>query len=798
LWFDYDGQPVRPTQRGRFVIVDENAPSEEEVEGEGEDPNGEPMPMAPDEPDEPEESAGPVEDENEVEDEVEGGDDDGDADDADDELVEPAEGQRLVRRDPRAEREAMGLAASVGLRQAGDRADLLLLPVKQMGPAVQRLLAAGWNVTADSQRVRFAGPPNLSVRSGIDWFELHGRVRFGEGEGASEATLPEVLAAARRGESTVQLGDGTVGLLPEQWLQQHGMIAALGETHDDHLRFDKAQGVLLSGLAGEEGLAEVDEPFAQLRKRLHEFDAIDPIEPPDALEGELRPYQKQGLGWLEFLRRFELSGILADDMGLGKTVQVLATLAERRPAKTDASVVSTSESADASKDTGESSGGGASLIVAPKSVVFNWLDEAQKFVPHLRVGAYSGTERHGMLDRIDDYDVLVTSYGLLRRDAEALGKLDLDYAVLDEAQAIKNPTSQSAKAARSLKARHRLALTGTPIENHLGDLWSIFEFLNPGMLGASTRFQDLLKAAPDTTDLQDAPPGQKSTGLEDLGRALRPFILRRTKKQVLSDLPTKTEQTIVCQMEPAQRKIYDELRDYYRGSLMQSLDGAGVQSTATLGGSAFMVLEALLRLRQAACHPGLITGEAAGVAAATRNGTAGAESGEYPSAKLDELQLRLGDVLEEGSKALVFSQFTSMLAIVRKRLEKQGIKYVYLDGQTRNRKDVVQQFQEDPTVQVFLISLKAGGTGLNLTAAEYVFLLDPWWNPAVEAQAIDRAHRIGQTRPVFAYRMICEDTVEQRILQLQQQKRQLAEAVVGGDQSLLRQLTRDDLEQLLA
>ena len=446
--------------------------------------------------------------------------------------------------------------------------------------------------------------------------------------------------------------------------------------------------------------------------------------------------------------------------------------------------------------------------------------------------AYSGPERGASLEQFKQYDLIVTSYGLMRRDIDELKEKQFDYVVLDEAQAIKNPSSQSAKAARLLQANHRLALTGTPIENHLGDLWSIFEFLNPGMLGANARFNELVRGAsksstttntgapasegmdPDS-DVDDEPENERADTIVQVASALRPFILRRTKTQVLKDLPAKTEQTILCEMEPAQRKVYDELRNYYRGTLMQQIDGAdpknasGVpasagmesadstkaSSTNGVGKNAFMVLEALLRLRQAACHPALITKDSLqGIV----NADTGKDAADVPSAKLDQLCDMLAEVIDGGQKALVFSQFTSMLALVRKRLDQLGIRYAYLDGQTRNRKEVVEQFQEDPELQVFLISLKAGGVGLNLTAAEYVFILDPWWNPAVEAQAIDRTHRIGQTKPVFAYRMICEDTVEQRIIELQKRKRKLADAIVGGEQNLLQSLTRDDIEQLLS
>jgi SNF2 family DNA or RNA helicase len=361
-------------------------------------------------------------------------------------------------------------------------------------------------------------------------------------------------------------------------------------------------------------------------------------------------------------------------------------------------------------------------------------------------------------------DIVLTTYGTVRRDILHLKEAEFDYVVLDEAQAIKNPSSQVAKAARLLQSQNRLALTGTPIENHLRDLWSIFEFLNPGMLGRASIFK------------LHTSEGADDESRKLLSQALKPFILRRTKKEVARELPEKFEQTIVCSMGKQQEQLYAELRDHYRNSLL------GLVKKQGLAKSKIHVLEALLRLRQAACHPALLDEKHI----------------DDPSAKLDVLGLHLSDLLEEGHKALVFSQFTSYLAIVRRYLEQRSIPYEYLDGQTRNRKERIEHFQSDPACGVFLISLKAGGLGLNLTAADYVFLLDPWWNPAVEMQAIDRAHRIGQTRQVFAYRLICRNTVEEKIAELQVKKKELADAILQADNNLISDLTADDLELLLS
>ena len=408
---------------------------------------------------------------------------------------------------------------------------------------------------------------------------------------------------------------------------------------------------------------------------------------------------------------------------------------------------------------------GPSLIVVPRSLVFNWKAEAEKFCPRLRVLDYTGPNRHATRDEFPNYDLIITTYGTLRTDIVELSQITFDYVILDEAQAIKNADSQAAKAARLLKGRHRLAMSGTPIENHLGELWSIFEFLNPGMLGTASVFKKHASGA------SAADEGARSL----LARALRPFILRRTKAQVVKDLPEKFEQTLICDLEPAQRQIYEGLKAHYRQALLR-------KDTAELGRSKIEVLEALLRLRQAACHPGLIDPERSG----------------DPSAKLDMLIPQLVEVAEEGHKILVFSQFTKFLGLVRDRLDAEGLKYEYLDGRTRNRDERVERFQTDPDIPLFLISLKAGGLGLNLTAAGYVYLLDPWWNPAVEAQAIDRSHRIGQTQQVFAYRLICRDTVEQKILELQQKKRDLADAILNENRNVIGTLTKDDLEFLLS
>ena len=649
----------------------------------------------------------------------------------------------VIRRDVGAEAAADVLLFEMGFRESKDprvEPGTMELPAKRMSQVTRDLAQAGWRVEAEGKLIRPAGEFKLALTTGIDWFELDGHVDYG----GPAVSLPDLLAAARRGDATITLSDGSVGMLPDEWLKKYGILVDLGTEEDGHLRFAGAQAGLLDALLAAQPEIRVDEPFQKVRERLHQFEGVTAIEAPPGFRGELRPYQQEGLGWLEYLQKFGFGGILADDMGLGKTVQMLAFL-QRRRARRQAKA--------------------PTLAVVPRSLVFNWIQEAEKFTPRLRVLDYTGPNRHALREEFDNFDLVVTTYGTVRTDIAELTRIEFDYLVLDEAQAIKNSDSQTAKAARLLRGKHRLAMSGTPIENHLGEIWSIFEFLNPGMLGSNPVFKR------HTTGDGLLEDGDRSV----LAKALRPFILRRTKSQVVKDLPEKTEQTLHCDMEPAQRKIYEQLREHYRTALLR-------KETAELNRSKIEVLEALLRLRQAACHPALI------------DPTQLSE----PSAKLDMLLPQLAEVVEEGHKALVFSQFTSFLAIVRDRLDQAKLTYEYLDGRTRNRADRVERFQTDPDCGIFLISLKAGGLGLNLTAAEYVYLLDPWWNPAVEAQAIDRSHRIGQTQRVFAYRLICRDTVEEKILELQQRKRDLADAILNADNRIIQNLTRDDLEFLLS
>jgi superfamily II DNA or RNA helicase len=628
-------------------------------------------------------------------------------------------------------------ASVIGRMEQEEAHELELAPAR-LSRLVRDLLARGWRVEAEGVVYRRPGRIKIDVRSGIDWFDVDGAIDFD----GLPVPLPLLIQSLRRGQNTVLLGDGTIGVLPEEWLKRFGILLGTGKVEGESVRFRPTQVGIVDALAEDGGEVSWDEAFERARKELRTFHGIGPAKASASFEGTLRPYQEDGLGWLEFLERFRFGGCLADDMGLGKTVQVLAFLDKRRGS------------------------GRPSLAVVPRSLIFNWRSEAARFAPELRVLTHWGPQRVRERERLLAHDLVLTTYGTLRRDVLFLRELEFDYVILDEAQAIKNAASESARAACALNAERRLAVSGTPIENHLGELWSLFEFLNPGMLGSAKVFKGLASLGGDAAE----------ASFELLARATRPFILRRTKAEVLTDLPAKVEQTIICELSSRERRLYDELRDHYRQALLKQVERFGLQK------SKIQVLEALLRLRQAACHPGLLDKERRG----------------DPSAKLELVLEQIRSVAAEGHKCLVFSQFTRFLGILRERLDGLKVAYEYLDGKTRDRESRVRRFQEDDACKVFLISLKAGGLGLNLTAAEYVFLLDPWWNPAVESQAIDRAHRIGQARQVFAYRLIARGTVEEKVLELQSKKRRLAEAVISGKNSLIRELTREDIEALLS
>ncbi len=546
-----------------------------------------------------------------------------------------------------------------------------------------------------------------------------------------DGVQPEALLRCwQQGLNAVPLLDGGFAPIPHAWLEQHGWT--LAELMDAK---EEDGGVPAHTAASLVAIAEPDAlppSLVRLRQLASDFQGLPATPLPPGLRAELRPYQQRGVDWLAFLREAELGGLLADDMGLGKTIQALVAIA---------------------------SVPGPSLVVAPTSVLRNWQSEAERFLPGMRVCLYHGPDR-----QIDPHARLViTSYALLRRDVDAIAELPWRYAGLDEAQAIKNPDSQVSRAARRIQAQHRLALTGTPVENRLEELWSLFAFVLPGFLGRREAFAERVADALGGPDQHQA--------LAWLRQRVRPFILRRLKGEVAPELPARTEMIIRCELSDDERSLYEAVRQ----SALEEVRAA-IGAKRTLG-----VLEALLRLRQAACHPGLLPGRE-----------------DTDSAKLEALVERLDGLASQGHRALVFSQWTSFLDLVQPALDSAGIGYCRLDGATRDRQGVVDLFQSPDGPPVFLLSLKAGGTGLNLTAADYVFHLDPWWNPAVEDQAVDRAHRIGQTRPVFSVRLVAANTVEERIVALQNSKRELARAAIGDEGLLASKLSSDELLALFS
>ncbi|MFP6683383.1 MAG: DEAD/DEAH box helicase, partial [Polyangiaceae bacterium] len=483
----------------------------------------------------------------------------------------------------------------------------------------------------------------------------------------------------------------------------------------------------------------------KLFKQLGNIEEISKARKPRTLKATLRPYQEDGLSWLRFIHDLRSGGVLADDMGLGKTVQTIALLLSLKQSEKKIKA----------------------LIVAPTSVVRNWEREIKRFGPVLKVVIWHGADRTKREDMLKKADVVITSYALLRRDIELLQSLDFDYAVLDEAQHIKNPSSATAKAAKDLTATRRLALTGTPIENRLSEIWSIFDFVSPGLLGPLEQFEKRFSRPIEAGDYKAA---------KRLRATIHPFILRRTKQEVAADLPDKIEMDLLCELAGDQAAVYGQLAREVRAQVLGQVEKVGMAK------SQIQILAGLTKLRQAACDPRLL-----GLPRDFTN----ADSG-----KLIAMRELMSNAIDGGHKVLLFSQFVTMLKLIEKVLKEDGVRYEYLDGSTKDRIERIDRFQEDPTVSCFLISLKAGGTGLNLTAADTVIHFDPWWNPAVEQQATDRAHRIGQEKVVSVYRLVATGTIEEKILALKEKKRELVSSVLSEDAGGAKKLTKTDVEDL--
>jgi non-specific serine/threonine protein kinase len=596
--------------------------------------------------------------------------------------------------------------------------------------------------TLKKYKVR-SGEPNIriAISSNIDWFDLNMEIDF-EGIVLSLKELKKSLSHQRR---LVRLSDGSVARLPEEWYVRFQHLFNFTDTREEKIKVARFHATLIDMLFDQTVSKDTDQEFRDSLVKLKNFNGIRTREVPVVLQGILRPYQKAGYDWMYFLQDYFFGGILADDMGLGKTLQTLSLLLRQK----------------------ESGNKMPSLIVCPTSVVFNWEREVQKFTPTLRTHIHTGLERSRNTNRFYDFDIILTSYGVMRRDISFLKEFRFHYIILDESQKIKNPQSQTAKASRLLTADYRLTLTGTPVENNTVELWSQFAFLNPGLLGSLPYFKRAFSNPIEKKGENDK--------VDFLKQMIFPFILRRTKEGVERELPPKVEQTLFCTMNPAQDKLYVYWRDYYRALILQKVEEEGVIKAR------MNVLEGLVKLRQIACHPYLVD-----------------KSVEEDSGKFELLKELVDEILAEKHKILLFSQFVKMLRLIRTYLDGQHIPYEYLDGHTIHRERCVNRFQNDEDVRIFLISLKAGGTGLNLTAADYVLHYDPWWNPAVEVQATDRAHRIGQNKKVFVYRLITKDSVEEKILQLQSKKSHLISNLITTDSSFFKSLTKADIEILFS
>ncbi len=622
----------------------------------------------------------------------------------------------------------------------------------------------GWNITGWENLSRYKVKPKpLTVKAKLslkkDSFKFGCDLLFLVEDQGSVVELPQdqVFAALFKNKAFIKTPSGEHVRLPIQTL--FGLLKSIGQGQDGGLRPLYQALSVLHALETHEIPYEADKGFQEFVTKIHNFHDLEKMEIPANFQGQLREYQKDGCNWLGFMREYGLAGVLADDMGLGKTIQTLALLSNHY--------------ANKSKGTNKA----PSLVVAPTSVIYNWLSESKKFTPELNCELFMGRDRTELLVRLmkdkgKTPDVVFTTYGIIRRDYEELKKVQFEYVILDEAQNIKNPESVGAVASKSLKSFHRLALSGTPIENRLKELWSLYDFLMPDFLGNYKDFNDTFERPIEA--------GLEGAGLK-LRKIVHPFMLRRLKNQVEKDLPERTDIVHLCELDDEQRSIYLDVLDECREKVFADIGSRGV------GGSyVSSVLAALLRLRQVCCDPRLL------------------KNREIPetagSAKLETLMHMIRELIDEKHKILIFSQFVEMLTLIRKEFEKTGMVYEYLDGQTpaKDRLDKVNKFNADPDIPVFLISLKAGGTGLNLTGADYVIHYDPWWNPAVENQATDRAHRIGQTKHVFNYKLITRGTVEEKILGLQKKKKELAELVVGGDQTVAKELTREDLEFLFS
>ncbi|MBI5385764.1 MAG: SNF2 helicase associated domain-containing protein [Verrucomicrobia bacterium] len=689
-------------------------------------------------------------------------------------LPDPVSPTRYSTRDLAAERAALGRLLRVGFNGPGLHGRYLLTGQDRVLNFFARELPKWqreWRVTLEERLERSAKQnveriePRFEITSsGVQWFDLS--VAY-EATGGERLTAAEIQRLLLSGQSTTRLRNGKLAVIDTGAVEelQEVLLDCAPQQHEGRYRLAHTQSGFIEATLREQGW-KAEAPSAWRERAMMQAGETKLACPPlGELEDVLRSYQKHGVAWLRFLRENGFGGILADEMGLGKTLQVLAGLnGDRRDAC-------------------------PTLVVCPTSLVFNWVAEAQKFTPRLCVLALQGPERHALFPRIAESDLVVTSYALVRRDLERLREFEFDTVVLDEAQHIKNRQTQNAQAVKALRSKHRLVLTGTPLENSVLDLWSIFDFLMPGYLGSAKDFRERYEL-PITRE-------KSAEAQSRLARRLRPFLLRRLKRDVAKELPPKLEQVSFCELTEEQRAVYQQLMEAGRSEVLAA--------DPTSGKGRMVALNALLRLRQACCDLRLLKlGRSVGVMERWSvdneqhsNTPSLHHSAAAPSGKLDLFAELLEEVLDGGHRVLVFSQFVSMLTLLREHLTGEGVEFCYLDGSTTDRGAVVTRFQQSQ-VPVFLISLKAGGVGLNLSGADTVIHFDPWWNPAVEDQATDRAHRLGQTRVVTSYKLITRGTVEEKILQLQARKREIIAATLGGEEQFVEALTWDEIRELFA
>ncbi|MEI8202234.1 MAG: SNF2-related protein [Bacteroidota bacterium] len=596
----------------------------------------------------------------------------------------------------------------------------------------------------------------FGFKTGIDWFDVKINIMFGD----QSVRLKDLRKAVINNRNYILLDDGSMGILPEEWAKKYSLLFKMGNVEKEDLKVPKFHFSLIDEMYDQIDDEKIRKELEYKRTMLSKFSRIEDIAMPEKVNALLRPYQKSGFSWFNFLDEFNWGGILADDMGLGKTLQTLTFIQHLKNKKHF-----TFEEAEIAPEDQQSD---THLIICPNSLMFNWENEIEKFCPDLTYHIHHGSDRITDATEFAAYDIIITTYGTIRSDFEVFVKFNFRYIILDESQAIKNPASKATKAVQLLKSRNRLALSGTPLQNNIYDLYAQLNFLNPGMLGNMEFFKSEFA--------NPIEKHQEQFKKDQLKKLIFPFFLRRTKEQVATELPEKTETVLYCEMGEEQRRVYDAYRNDYRDRIMRRIATDGLEK------SGIYVLQGLMKLRQVCDSPDILGGE---------------EIYSHESVKLEELTREITENTGD-HKVLVFSQFIGMLRLIKQRMELHGINYAYLDGQSNDRRESVDRFQTDETCKVFLISLKAGGVGLNLTAADYVYLVDPWWNPAVEQQAIDRTHRIGQIRSVFAYKMICKNTIEEKILILQNKKKDLARELITEEKSFLKNLNKEDIEYLFS